>query len=216
MMITLAVPKGRILKETVSLMKKVGISTIDEPDLSRKLIIKTKNHNLRLLIVRGQDVLTYVRYGSADLGVIGSDILNECNSKEFYQPLDLKIGLCRLSVAVFDLSHYQNLVASSTRFRVATKYPNQTLDFFSKKGIHIDIIKLYGSMELAPLVGLSDAVVDLVSTGNTLKENGLQEVELVKKISSRLVINKASFKLKNKVINSIINNFSKVIDIKKT
>lgn len=211
-MITLAVPKGRILNETISLLKKARIFVCDEPNFTRKLILKTDNSNLRLLIVRGNDVLTYVKYGSADLGIVGSDILNESQQHEFYQPLDLKIGNCRLSIAVCDLSIYQDLISSNTRFKVASKYPNQTLDFYSKKGIHVDIIKLYGSMELAPLVGLADAVVDLVSTGKTLKENGLKEVEIVKKISSRLIINKASFKLKNKIINNILDNFSKAID----
>jgi ATP phosphoribosyltransferase len=211
-MITLAVPKGRIFQETISLMKEGGFPIVNEPDLSRKLIITTKDPNLRLLIVRGQDVLTYVKYGSADLGIIGSDILTEFGEYGIYQPLDLGIGICRLSVAVSDLNIYNDLINSSVRFRVASKYPNQALDYFSNKGIHVDIIKLYGSMELAPLVGLADAIVDLVSTGKTLEENGLHEIELIKKISSRLIVNKASFKLKNKLISNIIRKFSTVIN----
>ena len=164
--------------------------------------------------MRSQDVLTYVRYGAADIGVVGLDVLDEFNSEGIYQPLDLKIGACRLSVAVANKEKYKKLIDSSQRFKVATKYPNQANAYYAKKGIQVDIIKQYGSMELAPIVGLADAIVDLVSTGQTLKVNGLFEIDLVKNISSRLIINKASFKLKNPAIMGIVRKFSEVLELK--
>ncbi len=207
-MITLALSKGRIFEETVPLLKAAGIEVLDDPEKSRKLILDTNQPNVRVLVVRATDVPTYVQYGGADMGITGKDTLLEHGSQGLYQPLDLQIAKCRISVAVRADFDYASAVKQGSRLRVATKYVAIARDFFASKGVHVDLIKLYGSMELAPLVGLADAIVDLVSTGNTLKANHLVEVERIMDISSRLVVNQAALKLKQEPIRAIINAFA--------
>ena len=186
------------------LLRAAGIEVLDNPDTSRKLILTTNRENVRVLVVRATDVPTYVQYGGADLGITGRDTLLEHGSDGLYQPLDLQIAKCRISVAVRADFDYQTAVRQGSRLKVATKYPVITREFFADKGVHIDLIKLYGSMELAPLTGLADAIVDLVSTGNTLKANQLIEVEHIMDISARLVVNQAALKLKQAPIRSLI------------
>jgi ATP phosphoribosyltransferase len=207
-MITLALSKGRIFEETVPLLKAAGIEVLDDPEKSRKLILDTNQPNVRVLVVRATDVPTYVQYGGADMGITGRDTLLEHGSQGLYQPLDLQIAKCRISVAVRADFDYASAVKQGSRLKVATKYVAIAREFFASKGVHVDLIKLYGSMELAPLVGLADAIVDLVSTGNTLKANHLVEVERIMDISSRLVVNQAALKLKQEPIRAIINAFA--------
>jgi ATP phosphoribosyltransferase len=207
-MITLALSKGRIFEETVPLLKAAGIEVLDDPEKSRKLILDTNQPNVRVLVVRATDVPTYVQYGGADLGITGKDTLLEHGSQGLYQPLDLQIAKCRISVAVRADFDYASAVKQGSRLKVATKYVAIAREFFASKGVHVDLIKLYGSMELAPLVGLADAIVDLVSTGNTLKANHLVEVERIMDISSRLVVNQAALKLKQEPIRKIIDAFA--------
>jgi ATP phosphoribosyltransferase len=207
-MITLALSKGRIFEETVPLLKAAGIEVLDDPEKSRKLILDTNQPHVRVLVVRATDVPTYVQYGGADMGITGKDTLLEHGSQGLYQPLDLQIAKCRISVAVRADFDYASAVKQGSRLKVATKYVAIARDFFASKGVHVDLIKLYGSMELAPLVGLADAIVDLVSTGNTLKANHLVEVERIMDISSRLVVNQAALKLKQEPIRAIINAFA--------
>ena len=195
-MITLALSKGRIFDEALPLLQDAGIQVLDEPESSRKLILATSSANVRVLVVRATDVPTYVQYGGADMGITGSDTLLEHGSDGLYQPLDLQIARCRISVAVRTDFDYASAVRQGSRLKVATKYLSIAREFFAAKGVHVDMIKLYGSMELAPLTGLCDAIVDLVSTGNTLKANQLVEVEHVMAVSSRLVVNQAALKLK--------------------
>jgi ATP phosphoribosyltransferase len=210
-MITLALSKGRIFEETVPLLKAAGIEVLDDPEKSRKLILDTNQPNVRVLVVRATDVPTYVQYGGADMGITGKDTLLEHGSQGLYQPLDLQIAKCRISVAVRADFDYASAVKQGSRLKVATKYVAIAREFFATKGVHVDLIKLYGSMELAPLVGLADAIVDLVSTGNTLKANHLVEVERIMDISSRLVVNQAALKLKQEPIRAIINAFAGAI-----
>jgi ATP phosphoribosyltransferase len=207
-MITLALSKGRIFEETVPLLKAAGIEVLDDPEKSRKLILETNQPHVRVLVVRATDVPTYVQYGGADLGITGKDTLLEHGSQGLYQPLDLQIAKCRISVAVRADFDYASAVKQGSRLKVATKYVAIAREFFASKGVHVDLIKLYGSMELAPLVGLADAIVDLVSTGNTLKANHLVEVERIMDISSRLVVNQAALKLKQEPIRKIIDAFA--------
>ena len=207
-MITLALSKGRIFEETVPLLKAAGIEVLDDPEKSRKLILDTNLPDVRVLVVRATDVPTYVQYGGADMGITGKDTLLEHGSQGPYQPLDLQIAKCRISVAVRADFDYASAVKQGSRLKVATKYVAIAREFFASKGVHVDLIKLYGSMELAPLVGLADAIVDLVSTGNTLKANHLVEVERIMDISSRLVVNQAALKLKQEPIRAIINAFA--------
>jgi len=203
-MITLALSKGRILEETLPLLASAGIS-VDPADLkSRKLILPTADPGLRLIIVRASDVPTYVQHGAADLGVAGKDVLLEHGEAGLYQPVDLGIGRCRMCVAVPEGFDYLGRVRRGARLRIATKYVDVARQHFAAKGVHVDIIKLYGSMELAPLVGLADAIVDLVSTGSTLKANHLVEVEQIMEISSRLVINQASLKTRRADLEPVI------------
>ena len=203
-MITLALSKGRILEETLPLLASAGVS-VDPADLkSRKLILPTADPGLRLIIVRASDVPTYVQHGAADLGVAGKDVLLEHGEAGLYQPVDLGIGRCRMCVAVPEGFDYLGRVRSGARLRIATKYVDVARQHFAAKGVHVDIIKLYGSMELAPLVGLADAIVDLVSTGSTLKANHLVEVEQIMEISSRLVINQASLKTRRADLEPVI------------
>lgn len=210
-MITLALSKGRIFEETLPLLKVAGIEVLEDPEKSRKLILSTNRADVRVLVVRATDVPTYVQYGGADLGITGKDTLLEHGSEGLYQPLDLQIAKCRISVAVRSDFDYHAAVRKGSRLTVATKYVAIAREFFSSKGVHVDLIKLYGSMELAPLVGMSDAIVDLVSTGNTLKANHLVEVEHIMDISSRLVVNQASLKLKQKPMRQIIDAFASAL-----
>jgi ATP phosphoribosyltransferase len=210
-MITLALSKGRIFDETLPLLKAAGIDVLEDPETSRKLILPTNQAGVRVVLVRATDVPTYVEYGGADLGVTGKDTLIEHGGHGLYQPLDLQIAKCRMSVAVRADFDYATAVKSGSRLKVATKYTNIAREFFAQKGVHVDLIKLYGSMELAPLTGLADAIVDLVSTGSTLKANHLIEVERIMDISSRLVVNQASLKLKQEPIRSIIDAFASAV-----
>ena len=210
-MITLALSKGRIFEETLPLLRAAGIEVLEDPEKSRKLILATNQSDVRVLVVRATDVPTYVQYGGADLGITGKDTLLEHGSEGLYQPLDLQIGKCRISVAVRADFDYASAVKQGSRLKVATKYVAIAREFFATKGVHVDLIKLYGSMELAPLVGLADAIVDLVSTGNTLKANHLIEVERIMDISSRLIVNQAALKLKQAPIRRIIDAFAAAI-----
>jgi ATP phosphoribosyltransferase len=209
--ITLALSKGRIFDETVPLLEAAGIRIAEDPERSRKLIIGTSRPDLRVVLVRASDVPTYVQYGGADLGVAGKDVLIEHGGEGLYQPLDLRIARCRMSVAVRDDFDYGAAVRQGSRLRVATKYTLTARQHFADKGVHVDLIKLYGSMELAPLTGLADAIVDLVSTGSTLKANHLVEVEQIMQISSRLVVNQAALKLKREPIRAIIDAFERAV-----
>ncbi len=210
-MITLALSKGRIFEETMPLLAAAGIEVTEDPEKSRKLILETTRPDVRVVLVRASDVPTYVQYGGADLGVTGLDVLLEHGKQGLYQPLDLRIAACRLSVAVRADYDYASAVKQGSRLRVATKYVGLARDFFASKGVHVDLIKLYGSMELAPLTGLADAIVDLVSTGNTLKANHLVEVERIMDISARLVVNQAALKLKREPMRHIIDAFATAI-----
>mgnify|MGYP000349561971 CR=1 FL=1 len=203
-MITLALSKGRIFDETLPLLKAAGIAVAEDPEKSRKLIIGTNRSDVRIVLVRATDVPTYVQHGGADLGVVGRDTLLEHGGQGLYQPLDLKIAKCRMSVAVRADFDYAGAVKQGSRIRVATKYTQIARDHFANKGVHVDLIKLYGSMELAPLTGLADAIVDLVSSGATLKANHLIEVERVMDISARLVVNQAALKLRREPIRRLI------------
>jgi ATP phosphoribosyltransferase len=206
-MITLALSKGRIFDETMPLLHAAGIQVLEDPEKSRKLILPTNQADVRVVLVRASDVPTYVQYGGADLGVTGLDTLIEHGSQGLYQPLDLKIARCRMSVAVQAGFDYEGAVRQGSRLKVATKYVTIARDFFATKGVHVDMVKLYGSMELAPLTGMADAIVDLVSTGSTLKANHLVEVERIMDISSRLVVNQAALKLKQAPIRRMIEAF---------
>ena len=207
-MITLALSKGRIFDETLPLLKAAGIEVSEDPEKSRKLIIGTSRADVQLVLVRATDVPTYVQYGGADLGVVGKDTLIEHGGHGLYQPLDLQIARCRMSVAVRADFDYAGAVKQGSRLRVATKFTQIARDHFADKGVHVDLIKLYGSMELAPLTGLAEAIVDLVSTGSTLKANHLVEVEQIMLISARLIVNQAALKLKCTAIRGIIDSFA--------
>jgi ATP phosphoribosyltransferase len=210
-MITLALSKGRIFDETLPLLKAAGIEVLEDPEKSRKLILATNRPDVRVVLVRATDVPTYVQYGGADIGVTGKDTLIEHGGQGLYQPLDLQIAKCRMSVAVRAGFDYEAAVKQGSRLKVATKFVSIARDFFATKGVHVDLIKLYGSMELAPLTGLADAIVDLVSSGNTLKANHLVEVERIMDISSHLVVNQVALKLKQAPLRSIIDAFASAI-----
>jgi len=203
-MLTLALSKGRIFEETASVLAKAGIRPLENPEQSRKLIIPTSNPEVQIIIVRASDVPTYVQFGAADFGVAGQDVLLEKGSDGLYVPIDLGIARCRMAVAVKNGFDYAGAVRQGSRLRVATKYVNCAREHFANKGVHIDTIHLYGSMELAPLVGLADAIVDLVSTGNTLRANNLVEVESITDISARLIVNQASYKRKRTTIKKLL------------
>jgi ATP phosphoribosyltransferase len=208
-LITLALAKGRIFEETLPLLEAAGIRPAEDPEKSRKLILGTQREDLRLILVRAADVATYVQYGAADLGVAGRDLLAEHGGQGLYQPLDLGIAKCRMAVAVPEGFDYAAAVKQGARLRVATKYIATAREHFAAKGVHVDLIKLYGSMELAPLVGLADAIVDLVDTGNTLRANQLKVVEEIMSVSSRLIVNPASLKLKRAAIAPLIEAFAR-------
>lgn len=211
MMITLALSKGRIFDDTLPLLRATGIEVLEDPEKSRKLILPTSRADVQIIMVRASDVPTYVQYGGADLGVVGKDTLLETGVQGLYVPLDLKIAKCRVSVAVREGFDYEAAVKQGSRLKVATKYVNIAREFFASKGVHVDLIKLYGSMELAPLTGMADAIVDLVSTGSTLKANKLIEVERIMEISSRLVVNQTSLKTKQAVLKPILAAFEKAV-----
>ena len=211
--VTIALSKGRIFEETTPLLKAAGIVPLEDPETSRKLIIGTNRPEVRLIIVRATDVPTYVQYGGADLGVAGKDVLLEHGGAGLYQPLDLKIAQCRMMVAVRLGFDYETHVRQGARLKVATKYVETARAHFASKGVHVDLIKLYGSMELAPLVGLADAIVDLVSSGNTLKANNLVAVEEIMHISSRLVVNQAALKLKHAAIQPLLDQFAAAVAV---
>lgn len=214
-MLTLALSKGRIFEETLPLLAAAGIEVTEDPEKTRKLILATNHPDVRVVLVRATDVPTYVQHGGADIGVAGKDVLiehaAESDSAGLYQPLDLQIAKCRVSVAVRADFDYASAVRQGARLKVATKYVGIARDFFAAKGVHVDLIKLYGSMELAPLTGLADAIVDLVSTGGTLKANNLVEVERIMDISSRLVVNQAALKLKQEPIRHLIDVFERTV-----
>jgi ATP phosphoribosyltransferase len=207
--ITIALSKGRIYDETAPLLKGAGIVVRDDPEKSRKLILRTNRSDVRVVIVRATDVPTYVQYGAADLGVAGKDVLDEHGGQGLYQPLDLKIARCRMVVAVPNGFDYGKAVRQGARLRVATKYVQTAREHFAAKGVHVDLIKLYGSMELAPLTGLADAIVDLVSTGKTLKANHLKAVEEIAALSARLIVNQAALKLKRPAIQPLLEAFAR-------
>lgn len=209
--ITIALSKGRIFEETTPLLAAAGIHPQEDPESSRKLIIPTNRPDVRLIIVRATDVPTYVQYGGADLGIAGRDVLLEHGGQGLYQPLDLNIARCRMMVAVPEGFDYAGRVRQGARLKVATKYVKTAREHFAAKGMHVDLIKLYGSMELAPLVGLADAIVDLVSTGGTLRANRLVAVEEIMPISARLVVNQAALKLKHDAIRPLIDQFAAAV-----
>ena len=204
--LTIALSKGRIFKETLPLLAHAGIEPVDDPEASRKLILDTNQSAVKLVIIRASDVPTYVQYGAADLGVAGKDVLLEYGGAGLYEPLDLRIACCRLMVA-----GHEPWSEKAQRLRIATKYVNSTRRYFAGQGMQVEIIKLYGSMELAPLVGLSDLIVDVVDTGNTLKANGLRPLEKITDISSRLVVNKASMKRKHARVQSFIDRIAEAV-----
>ena len=211
MTITIALSKGRIFDETLPLLAAAGIVPAENPEQSRKLIIGTNRADVGVVIVRASDVPTYVQYGAADIGIAGKDVLIEHGGAGLYQPLDLNIARCRMCVAAPVGFDYAAAVKRGARLRIATKYLHTAREHFAAKGVHVDLIKLYGSMELAPLVGLADAIVDLVSSGATLKANNLAEVEEIMSISSRLIVNQAALKVKHKTLQPIIDAFKNAI-----
>lgn len=209
--IAIALSKGRIFEETAPLLAAAGIVARDDPETSRKLILKTNRDDVRLIIVRASDVPTYVQYGAADLGIAGRDVLLEHGGAGLYQPLDLNIARCRMMVAAPEGFDYASAVRQGARLKVATKYLRTAREHFAAKGVHVDLIKLYGSMELAPLVGLADAIVDLVSSGNTLKANHLKAVEEIMPISARLIVNQAALKLKRGKLQPLLEAFAAAV-----
>ena len=216
MTITLALSKGRIFDDTLPLLAAAGIEVLEDPEKTRKLILQTNQPDVRVVLVRATDVPTYVQYGGADLGVTGLDVLLEHGGAGLFQPLDLQIAKCRMSVAVRQGFDYNQAVKQGSRLKVATKFTAIARDFFAAKGVHVDLIKLYGSMELAPLTGIADGIVDLVSTVNTLEANHLIEVERSMDISARLVVNQAALKLKQEPLRRIIDAFAKATKVRQS
>jgi len=208
--ITIALTKGRILKETLPLLAAVGIEPREDLDVSRKLIVDTTVANISLVILRGSDVPTYVRHGAADIGIAGKDMLLEYGGAGIYEPLDLGIAKCRLMTA--GPSAEADVAGERRRIRVATKFLNVARAYYARKGLHADLIKLYGSMELAPLMGLADEIVDIVDTGKTLAENGMAPRELIAEISSRLIVNKASMRTRHASVQTLIEALSDAVD----
>lgn len=218
-MLTLALSKGRIIAETLPLLAAAGVVVSEDPETSRKLILPTSRPDLRIIIVRASDVPTYVEHGAADLGVAGRDVLLEhgdgVGGGGLYQPLDLRIARCRMSVAAPRGFDYQHAIRQGARLSIATKYVRTAREHFDMKGVHVDLIKLYGSMELGPLVGLADAIVDLVSSGATLAANDLVEVETIVPISSRLIVNQAAMKLKREAIAPLLAALEAAVDTRR-
>jgi len=210
--ITLALSKGRIFDETLPLLEAVGVRPREDPETSRRLIIDTERRDVRLLIVRAPDVPTYVQYGAADLGVAGKDVLLEHGGAGIYQPLDLGIAGCRMIVAAPEGFDYAGALRQGARLRVATKYMQTAREHFAAKGVHVDLIRLYGSMELAPLVGLADAIVDLVASGDTLRANRLRVVEEIQPISARLIVSQAALKLRRESVQPLLEKFSRAVE----
>jgi len=209
--ITIAVSKGRIFKDAMPLLDALDIYPAEAPETTRKLILETNRPEVKIIIVRATDVPTYVEYGAADIGIAGKDVLLEYNGKGLYEPLDLKIAQCKMVVAELKNSRNED---KGGRKRIATKYVNTARNYFASQGKQVEIIKLYGSMELAPVLGLADQIVDLVDTGNTLKANGLVEVETITDISSRLIVNKGAMKMKNDLIKPMIEKLTEVVEAK--
>ena len=207
--ISVALSKGRIFEETAPLLARAGIRPEEDPERSRRLVIATQRRDVRLIVVRASDTPTYVQFGGADLGIAGRDVLAEHGGAGLYQPVDLGIAACRMMVAVRKGFDYQGAVRQGARLRVATKYLATTREHFAAKGVHVDLIKLYGSMELAPLTGLADAIVDLVSTGRTLRENGLVAVEEIMPVSARLIVNQAALKTKRAQLQPLVDAFAR-------
>jgi len=204
--LTIALSKGRIYKETLPLLAHAGIVPADDPETSRKLILDTNQDDVKLVIIRATDVPTYVQYGAADIGVAGKDVLMEHGGEGLYEPVDLKIAKCRLMVA-----GPVNAIETDNRLRIATKFVNCARRYYAQQGKQVEIIKLYGSMELAPLVGLADRIVDLVDTGNTLKANGLEPMEHIADVSSRLIVNKAAMKVKHARVKTFIEKIEQAV-----
>ncbi|KHD07440.1 ATP phosphoribosyltransferase catalytic subunit [Candidatus Thiomargarita nelsonii] len=209
-MLKIALSKGRIFKETLPLLAQAGIEPIDDPETSRKLILDTNHDDVKLVIIRATDVPTYVEYGAADVGVAGKDVLLEHGGNGLYEPVDLQIARCRLMVA-----GPKNAPPLRRRYRIATKYVKTTQSYYAEKGEQVEVIKLYGSMELAPLVGLADRIVDVVDTGNTLRANGLAPLEPIADISSRLIVNKAAMKMKHAQVKSLIQQLQVAVERQK-
>ena len=207
--ISIALSKGRIFEETAPLLLRVGLRPKEDPGSSRRLVIGTQRRDTRLIVVRASDTPTYVQHGGADLGIAGADVIIEHGGEGLYQPVDLGIARCRMMVAVRKGFDYEGAVRRGARLRVATKFVNVTREHFGAKGVHVDIIKLYGSMELAPLTGLADAIVDLIDTGRTLRENGLAPVEVIMPVSARLIVNQASLKTKRARLQPLIDAFAR-------
>ena len=207
--IGIALSKGRILAEAAPLLERAGVRPKEDPERSRKLVIATEHRDVRVIVVRASDAPTYVQYGAADLGIAGRDVLAEHGGAGLYQPLDLGIAACRMVVAARKGFDYEAAVRQGGRLRVATKYVQSTREHFAAKGVHVDLIKLYGSMELAPLTGLADAIVDLVATGRTLKENRLVAVEEIMPVSARLIVNQAALKTKRTQVQALIGALEK-------
>ncbi|MFU0842225.1 MAG: ATP phosphoribosyltransferase [Burkholderia sp.] len=206
-MITLALSKGRIFTETLPFLAAAGVKILEDPETSRKLMLATSRPDLRVVIVRATDVATYVQYGAADMGVTGWDTLYEHGGNGLYVPVDLNIARCRMCVAAPADFDYEKTVRRGSRLRIATKYLKWSRDYFASQGVHVDLIKLYGSMELAPIAGLADAIVDLVQTGATLRANNLREVTTIARISSRLIVNQSAMKLKSAELEPLIRTF---------
>ncbi len=211
-MLTIALSKGRIFEETMPMLERAGISIAENPESTRKLIIKTSHPNLQIIIVRASDVPTYVQFGAADMGVAGKDVLLENGVEGLYVPIDLGIAQCRMSVATQEGFDYNSAVKQGARLKIASKYVQCAREHFANKGVHVDMIKLYGSMELAPLVGLADAIVDLVSTGNTLKANQLVEVETIMQISAQLIVNQAAHKRHRSEMQEFLDAFTRATE----
>ena len=209
--ISIALSKGRIYDETAPLLARAGIRPRSDPERSRKLVIATNRRDVRLIIVRAADTPTYVEHGGADLGIAGRDVLVEHGGEGLYQPLDLRIATCRMMVAVKKGFDYAAAVRQGARLRVATKYVKTAREHFAAKGVHVDLIRLYGSMELAPIVGLADAIVDLVSSGKTLRANNLVEVEEIMPVSARLIVNQAALKTRRAALQPLLEAFSRAV-----
>ena len=209
--LTIALPKGRVLEETLPLLARAGLEPAEDPETSRRLVIGSRQPDVRFVVVRPTDVPTYVEYGAADLGVAGRDVLLEHGGEGLYQPLDLGIGKCTMVVAAPRGFDYAGAVRRGARLKVASKYVGIAREHFAGKGLHVDLIRLYGSMELAPLVGLADAIVDLVSTGNTLRANDLVAVEEIIRVSARLIVNPAALKLKRDAIQPLLDRIAAAV-----